>query len=100
MRVKGLSKRNGIYHFRVTVPKDLRLVIGKREIHKSLNTENNRTAIRQCLALSVSIESWFGDLRAGKGSPAQSWAKIDFIEPLPEVKHTSLKPSELLDKYL
>ena len=30
----------GVYHFRIAVPQELRVIFGKREIKKSLRTSN------------------------------------------------------------
>ncbi len=58
-----LIKRNGKYHFRIRVPKDLRSTIGNGEIHHSLGTNDSRLAKTLAGSLRAKIESEFAQLR-------------------------------------
>lgn len=53
----------GIFHFRLAVPPDLRCLIGKREIKKSLETGVQSEAIRKSYKLKASTEALFERLR-------------------------------------
>ena len=58
-----LIKRNGKYHFRIRVPKELRSSIGTGEIHRSLGTSDNRLAQTLAGNLRAKVESEFAMLR-------------------------------------
>ena len=58
-----LIKREGRYHFRIRVPKDLRSTIGAGEIHRSLGTSDSRLAKTLAGNLRAKIESEFAQLR-------------------------------------
>ncbi len=58
-----LSRRNGRYHFRMRVPQDLLSVINAKEIHRSLGTNDGRTAKALAITLKVKLESEFAQLR-------------------------------------
>jgi integrase len=61
-----LSKRNGIFYFRVAIPKDLRKVFGRiTEIKKSLKTRNRKTAQVSVAFYRYKVESLFSALRWG-----------------------------------
>ena len=61
----------GVYHFRIAVPHELRVIFGKREIKKSLRTSNRRQAIRMAQKLSVKVHDIFEEMRhmAGNKNP-------------------------------
>jgi integrase len=58
-----LTRRNGRYHFRIRVPQDLLSVINAKEIHRSLGTNDGRTAKALAITLKVKLESEFAQLR-------------------------------------
>ena len=57
---------NGTYHFRIAIPKDLRLVFNKREIKKSLHTKNVHSAVIQAQELYLQTEQLFEEARMAK----------------------------------
>jgi hypothetical protein len=61
----------GVYHFRIAIPQELRVILGKREIKKSLRTSNRKEAIRIAQGLSVKVNDVFEEIRrmAGKKNP-------------------------------
>ena len=76
MRVSRLQKRpeNGIFYYRVVVPKDLVSIVGKREIKVSLKTTNLHHAQRAMFDAAHAIESYFSESRGNIVQPS-------FIKP-------------------
>lgn len=62
-RAPHLQRRNGIFHFRMRVPDDLRETIGAREIKRSLGTYSSSTARLIALRCSASILKSFEMMR-------------------------------------
>ncbi len=54
---------SGVYHFRIVIPRPLRLIIGKTEVKKTLKTSNRRQAILLAQELSVKVEKAFQEVR-------------------------------------
>ena len=73
-----LIKRNGKYHFRIRVPKDLRSSIGTGEIHRSLGTSGSRLAKTLAGNLRAKVESEFAQLRH------QQMLNLQHILPIPK----------------
>jgi len=59
-----LLRRGNTYIFRIAVPKDLRVALGKREITRSLKTPDRRVALPQALHLAAHVTTLFAELRA------------------------------------
>ena len=55
--------RHGALYFRLTVPEDLRNVIGQREIYRSLHTCGVREAAHAAQTLRIAFRAIFSDLR-------------------------------------
>lgn len=95
-----LHKRpeNGIYYCRVSVPKDLVPVIGKREVKVSLKTTSLHHAKRLLFPASFQIEQRFTHAR-GNGTGDAS-----VVTPLPvkmerQESPKSITLSQLIDRY-
>lgn len=54
---------SGVYHFRIVIPRPLRLILGKTEVKKTLKTSNRRQAILMAKELSVKVEKAFQEVR-------------------------------------
>ena len=92
-----LIQRNGRYHFRMRVPQDLLSVINTKEIHRSLGTNDGRTAKALAITLKVKLESEFVGLRQQailnsrliQGLNGQS-------QPIPSLTHSMIQPTNLV----
>ncbi|WP_371856984.1 DUF6538 domain-containing protein [Pseudomonas sp. NFACC44-2] len=60
---------SGIYYLRRRVPDDIRQVIGKTEIRRSLNTRNPQRAKAAFLIAYAESERFFQQARSGHSSP-------------------------------
>lgn len=60
-----LLKRGATYYCRVWVPLDMRELIGRRELKKSLRTDNRQTARTAAKLLAAKAEQFFFRARAG-----------------------------------
>lgn len=60
-----LLKRGKIYHVRLWVPLDIRCILGRRELKKSLKTSNKREAKIAAKVLSARAEKFYLRARAG-----------------------------------
>ena len=58
--------REGTYYFRRATPKDLRYLIGQREITKSLATSDARIARKVALEMSDQLDELFSRIRNGR----------------------------------
>ena len=65
-----LYRRQGIYRFRRFVPKDLREIIGRREIKVSLRTTDLDTAKRRLAVEALKADQLFADARRILANPA------------------------------
>ncbi|ATX82580.1 Phage integrase, N-terminal SAM-like domain [Mariprofundus ferrinatatus] len=80
MAVEYLQKNKYfVFYYRRVVPEDLRPIIRKREIKKSLRTRERSLAILRHNALNIEVEKYFRELR-GKGKMADSF------DPLRDMK--------------
>jgi len=59
----------GVYRYRKSVPKDLREIIGKSEIIKSLYTREEKTALLKAIPLDKHYKELFRKLRAETNKP-------------------------------
>ena len=74
--------RSGVYYFRRAVPDDLRRVIGKTMIKKSLGTKDVTAAKRKVPPLTIQADAQFAAARErGHALPRTelSVAEIDFL---------------------
>ncbi|MBE9397101.1 tyrosine-type recombinase/integrase [Pontibacterium sp. N1Y112] len=104
-----LSKSN-VFYFRLRVPKSLRSILGKREIHRSLKTRCRREAMVRGGQLLASAERLFSQAVTGANVCWQSlsWDKqvvsnsVVIAQPVePSVALSSgPKLSEITDQYL
>lgn len=62
--VQNLIRRGNCYHFRITVPAELRMLLGRREIRRSLGRIPARTAAIKALLGSHQAHSFFARLRS------------------------------------
>lgn len=62
----NLQKRETGYYFRQSVPLPLVLIVGKKEVVKSLGTKDPLEAKNRCRVFSVKISLWFDSLLTGK----------------------------------
>lgn len=94
---------SGIYYLRRRVPDDLRQIIGKTEIRRSLNTRHHHQAKAAFALAYAESERLFNDARQGvhvepckpemAGQPLPTPA-------LPALKETSIRLSEALTRYV
>lgn len=61
-----IKNKYGIYHFRYALPVDLRSILGKAEIKKSLRTSHCSTAVRMAQAFRFQLDILFTLVRSGK----------------------------------
>ena len=66
-----LYKRGNIYYFRIAVPKNLRSLVGQREILKSLHTHYYDQARQLTRPLQRHIELLFAAIRSGSMNQEQ-----------------------------
>lgn len=71
------QNRYGICHFRRAIPHDLRAIIGKREITKSLQTRDPKTAIQLARFVAFQVEKLFCDIRKDMSKKA-IWTGYSF----------------------
>ena len=69
------------YYLRVSVPKDLRARLGKREIKKSLSTYNRTHAIKVAQLLMLGIEQLFSSMRG----VSMTWRKKPVLPGMSEI---------------
>ncbi len=62
----NLRLKSGIYHWRLAVPADLTLQIGKRELVRSTGTGDMRLAQRYATEWGTEAKRGFEELRRGK----------------------------------
>ncbi|MGK2906853.1 MAG: DUF6538 domain-containing protein, partial [Desulfuromonadales bacterium] len=53
----------GIYHFRIAVPADLRPILGKREIKKTLRTSDETHAKKKAAVYAAAAADLFQEVR-------------------------------------
>ncbi len=66
----GLVQRGANFYIRIRVPDDLRSIIRKREIVKSLGTSNRNDAIVRCATEYSAIKQGFIDKRLLRQNPS------------------------------
>lgn len=84
------------YYLRVTVPKDLRLHLGKREIKKSLATHDRKRAIQAAQLLLKDVEQLFASLRGGP----MAWRRKSAIPGFTEIIERDIGPNGLVIREL
>jgi len=75
---KGIFKRGNVYALRYSVPTEIRPVVGKKEIVRSLGTSNLVEALGKQRAVLEEIKS----------SLFANYDKVDFVEPKPRGETT------------
>ncbi|WP_390896767.1 DUF6538 domain-containing protein [Pseudomonas atacamensis] len=78
---------SGIYYLRRRVPDDIRLVIGKTEIRRSLNTRNHQEAKATFAIAYAESERFFQQVRSGHSCLIPSPRFNPF--PIPTCTHTT-----------
>lgn len=75
-----LLRRNDTLYFRISVPSDLRLVVGGREITKTLKTSDKRIAVPVALSLAAKTKQMFNELRGmmGKRNTPEESSGFDY----------------------
>ena len=58
-----LHFRNGIYYILVKVPEEIRSVVGKSEIKRSLGTKDHKEALKKISLESVKVDEQFDRAR-------------------------------------
>ena len=71
MRMDGLVKRGGVWVFRRRVPDRLRLVIGTREVRRSLKTGDERVALSRWASVKADVDRIFAEAERGVKSPSR-----------------------------
>jgi integrase len=64
VRVKGLELRDGVWKYRRTTPPHLLPIIKKRQVIRSLNTDDRTTAVRRLPAAKAEVERIFAEAEA------------------------------------
>ncbi|ANY89328.1 MULTISPECIES: DUF6538 domain-containing protein [Pseudomonas] len=94
---------SGIYYLRRRVPDDLRKIIGKTEIRRSLNTRHHQQAKAAFALAYAESERLFSDARQGHYVEP---CKPETVGPplptptLPALKESSIRLSEALSRYV
>lgn len=94
---------SGIYYLRRRVPDDLRDIIGKTEIRRSLNTRNHHQAKAAFAVAYADSERLFSDARQGlciERHTLEVIARPPTASYLPARIETSIKLSEALARYV
>lgn len=79
VRVPHIQLRNGTYHFRLRVPDDLRLVVGAREIRRSLKTGSKIEAHRLSAGISAHLSEVFRAMRLHPRNTAEAQQAVRAI---------------------
>jgi hypothetical protein len=88
-RYPRLQRRGSRYFLRAKVPRDLVVVIGKREIIRALETSDFKTAVRRLGIASVEVDAQFAEARRNgqvsgvSRASLRSWA-LDYFRSLEE----------------
>ncbi|HEQ0128742.1 TPA: site-specific integrase [Pseudomonas aeruginosa] len=88
---------SGIYYLRRRVPDDLRPIIGKTEIRRSLNTRNHQQAKAAFAIAYAESERTFSEARNGLYNPSKQREPVTPPSPAPEAPITL---SEALQRYV
>jgi len=73
-----LQRRRHRYYVRAAAPEDVRTVIGKTEVIRSLKTADYREALRRLALASAEVDAEFAEARRGLRSvPATSLSEHD-----------------------
>ncbi|UPF04914.1 site-specific integrase [Pseudomonas mosselii] len=94
---------SGIYYLRRRVPDDLRHIIGKTEIRRSLNTRHHHQAKAAFALAYAESERLFNDARQGlyiEPHKQEERASPLATPSLPNLKEHSIKLSEALTRYV
>lgn len=94
---------SGIYYLRRRVPDDIRPIIGKTEIRRSLNTRNHQQAKSAFALAYAESERWFTDARKelyGVSSPVEPRPTIEPPLTGPPITNASITLSEGLRRYI
>jgi integrase len=94
---------SGIYYLRRRVPDDLRHIIGKTEIRRSLNTRNHQQAKAAFAIAYAESERLFTNARGGLTlhPPAKvATTQLEFATVPPTASETGTKLSEALARYV
>jgi len=75
-KIIGLEKRGDVWRCRRWVPTDIRHIIDKEEVVKSLRTKDYRTAVERYKTVSVKIEALFDDARQRRLNGQSEWSKL------------------------
>ena len=75
-----LHQRGTTYHFRIRVPADLVTLLGRREIHQSLRTDDGRTARSRASHLKSSVIGGFERLRFARLAASQDDELTDLAQ--------------------
>ena len=66
------KNRHGVFYFRVVIPKKFQQYFSyKREIKRSLGTENKHIALKKARAYMVDFDKILSDIHSGKRSTSQ-----------------------------
>lgn len=91
---------SGIYYLRRRVPDDLRSIIGKTEIRRSLHTRNHQHAKTAFALAYAESERMFLDARNGVYRAQQPTESETTIAPSPAAQKPSVTLSEALERYI
>jgi len=90
-KIRNLLNRDGRYFARLTVPKELRAIVGKREPRTPLGPDRKRALRRHPLALAKLLDVLADARRSVEGSPTSR-------RVLSEVELAHLHYEETLEK--
>lgn len=93
MPLSLLQKRGDIYHFRWTIPQDLRSILKRREFTKSLRTSSKLAALSKAAELYSFVEKTVKLRRLYQvGKLSEKSLKIQIQQIWEQVGHESLRP--------
>ena len=73
-RVAGLYRRGNVWQYRVRVPMDIRLILKREFIRRSLKTADYGEALRRVRTVSYDIAMMFDDVRRN-GDGVRRWRR-------------------------
>ncbi|WP_373487266.1 DUF6538 domain-containing protein [Blastomonas sp.] len=84
-RLRGIWRRGGVYQFRVRVPADLVVAIGKTHINRTLRTASYPDALGRCHLMALEFAEAFENARMGVAPsippPAQAASPSSALKP-------------------
>ena len=74
-----LLNRNNVYYFRRWIPRNLRTILGRNEVVRSLKTSDLRTARRAAIFMTDELEQLFERIQNGADLLSKKEEELDFF---------------------